>query len=96
MAVAEAPPSNGVAVRESRSDAYPQWDSHPDNGCSVAPKCVECPLSMCRYEYPTGLRGLRNLDRDKGIREMFPLTSVTVIAAELGISERTVYRVAAA
>lgn len=82
-------------MRVARSDSLPEGTEYQDDGCEVASKCVECPLLMCRYEYPTGLRGLRNLDRNKNIREMAPLTSVTAIAAELGISKRTVFRVVA-
>jgi hypothetical protein len=25
----------------------------PDNGCSVAPSCVECPLPDCQYDVPS-------------------------------------------
>lgn len=66
----------------------------PDRGCSVSPKCVECPLERCRYEMGGGgLRAALNLTRDQSIRTSREKGKRTdEIAIGLGISKRTVYR----
>lgn len=33
--------------KEDRTD-------HPDKGCSLAPRCLECPLPRCRYDPVNG------------------------------------------
>lgn len=38
-------------VRRMRRSGYHE-DVMPDTGCEIAPRCLECPLPVCRYELP--------------------------------------------
>lgn len=77
-----------------RADALPEGSFYPDDGCSESPSCLECPLPMCRYEYPGGLRSLMNIARDQKIVGLRTLGApVAVIADEIGVSRRTVFRI---
>ena len=79
-----------------RFDAYPEVFRYEDHGCEVAPKCLECPLPVCRYTLKGGLRAVHNMVRDARIRERHAAhTTASAIAVEEGISLRTVYRVLA-
>lgn len=76
-----------------RGDGLPDFFRYQDDGCEVSPKCVECPLPMCRYEHASGLRGVLNMARDEEIWQMkragvYP----PEIAKSLGVSLRTVFR----
>jgi len=68
--------------------------SFSDDGCDVCPKCLECPLSACKYDDPrpyrvwllkrrvtTVMAHARNGDKP------------AVIAVALGVGERTIRRV---
>ena len=80
----------------TRPEAYVDGRNFwPDNGCEVAPKCLECPLPVCRYEEPGGLRAILNFDRDDRIREKHGTMSAASLAQEEGVSKRTLYRVLA-
>ena len=76
-----------------RSDALPENTTFLDDGCDVHPHCLSCPLFECRYVFPGGIRGMRNLLRDKQIRAMkdsgIPRAEIAFV---LGISQRTVDR----
>lgn len=77
-----------------RADAYPEHLRYEDDGCSVSPKCTECPLSMCRHEAPGGLRQILNVARDAEITKRSRAgVSAAQIATEFGVSKRTVFRV---
>jgi hypothetical protein len=69
----------------------------PDDGCSVAPSCFQCPLPDCKYDAPS--------TRDAYLRDQALLAIFrqhqnlgTTVAAELtaqavGTTDRNVYRV---
>lgn len=85
--------------RAIRSDALPENKVYQDDGCEVAPKCLECPLSACRYDVPGGIRTLRNIDREaqlladwRGDGGAEPLT-VDELAEKYDVSRRTVFRI---
>ena len=78
-----------------RRDALPEHLEYHDTGCSIAPRCLACPLPECwmveRRPPP------RNLDRNAGIVEMRAAgMPIAAIAAAVGKSQRTVKRVLAA
>ncbi|MBK6664493.1 MAG: hypothetical protein IPG47_17650 [Thermoflexaceae bacterium] len=74
-------------------DRVPERTHFRDTGCDVAPACLRCPLPVCRYDVPAR-QVLRASDRRERIREMTlaGLSSVQ-IAAVLGISVRSVFRI---
>lgn len=66
-----------------------------DQGCSIAPACLSCPLLQCKYDTPeippTKLRAI--VQRATRIREMRRLNlSVEEAARRWKITTRTVYR----
>ena len=84
------------ALRWARRDSLPEQMDYPDMGCDAAAHCLECPLPRCRYDVPGGIRVLRNVPRDAGIREARARgESVALIGARFGVSRRTVFRVLA-
>jgi len=85
------------ALRWARRDALPECTEYRDTGCGAP--CVaslDCPWPRCRYDVPGGIRVLRNVPRDAGIREARARgESVALIGARYGVSRRTVFRVLA-
>ena len=69
--------------------------SYIDTGCSLFPKCLECPLPRCRYDMRAWEQGLpsmiRNLKIKQGLNEG---RTIKELAEEYGLSERTIWRVA--
>lgn len=78
-------------ARKVRADAYPENTTYVDNGCSLAPACLTCPLAVCRYDAPpqSQERGKRKEHaralRDSGL-------TAGQIADVLGVSTRTAFR----
>lgn len=72
------------------------WDEiPPDDGCEVAPKCLECPLPQCKYDDPSGhLRQLRQ-QKDAQILEGMKQRNLSVDEAArlFGVTTRTIFRV---
>jgi hypothetical protein len=81
-------------ARRARSDSLPEHTRYRDDGCSIHPTCLTCPLPRCRYEEPGGLRALFNAQRDRQIiRLRVQGVPVGDLAGRFGISRRTVFRV---
>lgn len=67
-----------------------------DDGCSLAPHCLTCPLPVCRYDLTDGHVSVRNIRRDHLIIAANAAgESVNTIAEAAGISRRSVFRVLA-
>jgi hypothetical protein len=62
-----------------------------DDGCEIAPKCLECPLPACRYDLPPKRAGA--LMREAQLRALLAegLTPDEA-AVKMGVSRRTVFR----
>ena len=77
-----------------RSDTLPENTRYKDDGCEASPSCLDCPLTLCRYDDPGWLQRESRRDRDN---EIFRLRqekmSVSEIAKKFGISTRTVHRI---
>ena len=61
-----------------------------DDGCSIAPECLQCPLPQCRYDDSYAELRVRN-DRFRKARKRG--MSHASLAAKFGISVRTVSRI---
>ena len=69
-----------------------------DTGCNLAPKCLSCPLPRCQFDqvalpaHQTQI--MRSASRAATIRKMYEERAMTrkEIAAELSVTERTVFR----
>ena len=83
-----------MALGYVRSDTLPENTRYKDDGCDAAVTCLECPLSLCKYDDPGWLQRENRRTRDD---EIFRLRSQQVSVAEIskrfGISTRTVHRI---
>ena len=77
-----------------RSDTLPENTRYSDDGCDVASACLNCPLTMCKYDDPGWLR---RQDRGQRDNEIFRLRKAGVPVPELAkqfkVSTRTVHRI---
>lgn len=64
-------------------------DIYHDHGCDISPSCLECPLARCKYDEP-GIAYVSSSEQVAELRQQG--LSVSAIAKQLGISERSVYR----
>ena len=72
------------------------WLMLADNGCRYAPSCLTCPFVRCRYDERGGIPGARRQERDAEIRRLREEGQApAVIAQQVGISLRSVYRIVA-
>jgi len=83
-----------MALGYVRSDTLPENTRYKDDGCDASFTCLECPLSLCKYDDPGWLQRENRRTRDD---EIFRLRSqqvaVTEISKRFGISTRTVHRI---
>lgn len=80
----------------ARKDSLPEYHDYRDDGCEVAPKCLECPLEQCRYDVDGGVRSIENAERDARIERRHRAGwDNNRIALSEGTSLRTVQRVLA-
>jgi hypothetical protein len=79
----------------SRGDALPEHIRYRDEGCDLSPSCLNCPLPLCRYDHPGGVRSLRTLGRDREIVRLRRSERVPIdaLARRFGVSRRTVFRI---
>lgn len=70
----------------------PEFTDYPDNGCDLAPRCLECPLPACRYEM-LPKQGAAWVLAERIQRLIDQGLTADQVAADLGISRRTVFRV---
>lgn len=77
-----------------RSDAYPELVNYEDRGCSVAPRCLSCPLEVCRYDLPRHFRAhAQKLKNHAAIRQaMVASANPADLSAATGLSKRTIHR----
>lgn len=66
----------------------------PDNGCSLYPGCLSCPLPRCRYDLPHGQKAL---DDEARIKERLRAWashkgSVRAFAEKHNVHRATIYR----
>ena len=69
-------------------------DFPPDRGCSLAPRCLECPFPQCRYDGEGTAKRLSFVLRGEEaarLREEEGLT-IAQIAERTGCTKRAVYR----
>ena len=99
----------GERAAEIRSDEYPLNDGddetpaqdqlpehcqYRDEGCELAPSCLNCPFATCIYDEPGGRQHFARRLRDKEILRLFTIEKqgVAELAALFSISQRTVQR----
>lgn len=77
-----------------RSGMLPEHTDYRDDGCEVAPACLECPLVRCRYDERGGRKAMEARERHHEIRTAYldGNTDVDSLASEFHVSRRTVFR----
>ncbi|MBI5289949.1 MAG: helix-turn-helix domain-containing protein [Chloroflexi bacterium] len=81
-----------MVAAHPRGDAYPEGATYRDTGCDIAPSCLRCPLPSCRYDEPLHVAASRER-RARVVALWDGGLAVGAIAVEVGLSERSVYRV---
>ena len=82
-----------AATPPVRVDALPEHSVWRDTGCDVSPSCLRCPLPVCKYDDPGYLERQRIAARQERVRKLRSRgMNVVAIAAELGVSARSVHR----
>lgn len=70
-----------------------EYEYYPDNGCEVAPSCLNCPLPKCVEDVPKGKFYWKKNEQVKEITKLFcEGRNTKEIASLLNISYRTVIR----
>ncbi|MBI4300982.1 MAG: sigma-70 region 4 domain-containing protein [Chloroflexi bacterium] len=80
-------------VNRELVDNLPEEYPYKDEGCDLAPSCLSCPFSACRYD-ETNFRP--SLPRLRG-QEVWRLRyeqglSIADLAGRFGVSKRTIHR----
>lgn len=68
-----------------------EMDEYVDEGCDLAPRCLECPLPACKYDLGRK-QGASVLKEQEIARHLAAGLSVDETAAAMGMSRRSVYR----
>ena len=91
---ARRPERRGDAV-ERIADPLPDYLEYCDQGCSLFPSCLQCPLPRCRYDEQEGGRRPATRLRDGELLRQRRLAgkSVAELARSFGVSTRTVQRI---
>ena len=80
-----------------RSDALPEDTDFPDTGCSIAPRCLRCPLARCIEEEPqrAAARLAAFARRNREIAYIYRRYHPTIdmIATTYGLTRRQVFRI---
>lgn len=85
----EQPRSPSVRTRGSTEHSV-----FSDTGCELSPTCLNCTQAICKYDDPSWTKRLDLKARDARIVSMRKDgMTVKEIAKEVGVSERTAYRV---
>lgn len=67
---------------------------YKDDGCDVAPHCLECPLEQCRYDNSRLILRIRHIARDGEISRLRAEgASIKKLMAQFGLSKRSVHRI---
>lgn len=87
-------PDERPRSRSDRRRGLTEQSVFPDTGCELSPTCLSCTQARCKYDDPDWSKRLDLKERDNRIVKLRDggLT-VKQVAAKVGVSERTAYRV---
>jgi len=76
-------------------DLLPELYPYRDDGCEVAPRCLQCPLAQCKYDDPGWLQREQRQRRDSEVQAVRVRERLTVpqLARRFALSQRTVFRI---
>jgi len=81
-------------LHDTKWDVLPEHFTFLDDGCEVAPHCLECPLERCRYDVHGGARRLRAETRDAEIRQQHKEgANIKALTQKFALSRYSIYRI---
>ena len=89
------PQNVGATRRVALPDRLSDYSDYRDEGCDLAPSCLECTLPRCRLDIQSeGRRGTKMLRDSEILRQLrLERKSVSELAHDYGVSVRTIYRI---
>ncbi len=79
---------------ERALDLPPEYCSYGDDGCDLAPSCLNCPFPRCRFDAPgEGMRQVKGRRDRKLVRLRQEGAGIAELARRFGVSKRTVHRI---
>ena len=89
-------PSRGRGRGKRADRAFPADNGilFVDDGCEHSPRCLDCPLEVCKYDIPPS-KSVRDVDVKRArTRELLESgLTVQLTATEVGFTERTVWKI---
>ena len=67
-------------------------DIYTDNGCHLAPSCLNCPFPVCYLDDAAAVNTHQRLLRERDELSAVEFYSPAVAARKLGVTERTLFR----
>ncbi|HEX77490.1 MAG TPA: helix-turn-helix domain-containing protein [Dehalococcoidia bacterium] len=81
-------------TRDEPQDLPPEYCQYRDEGCALAPSCLNCPFPRCAYEEPGGVSQKRKRLRNSEVLRLHQEgVSPQELAQSFGVSKRTIYRI---
>jgi hypothetical protein len=75
------------------TDLPPEFCHYRDEGCELAPACLDCPYEKCVYDEPGGKQHRIKDMRNQEISRLYHAGKVVAeLATMFGVSQRTVHR----
>ena len=80
-------------LKKVRSDTLPENTNYQDNGCDISQSCLNCHLTLCKYDDDKFSVGKNKLNRDKEIYKINSEgKSITDLSKKYNLSIRTIQR----
>lgn len=80
-------------INDYQPDILPELTRYRDDGCSVAPACLACPLPACRYDTKADPAIAARAKRNAAIREAHAAgITMADLSKQFGLSKRAIHR----
>ena len=81
-------------IHTEQQEGYQREEFYEDNGCEVSSKCLECPLSQCKYDDAWAFDEMRRHVKDLYLCTLIQTQNLSVneAAKRLKVTERTIFR----
>ena len=80
-------------LKKVRSDTLPENTNYKDNGCDISQSCLDCHLTLCKYDDDNYSPGKNKLNRDKEIYQLNSEgKSIIDLSKKYNLSIRTIQR----
>jgi hypothetical protein len=77
---------------DAESDLLPEFSHYQDEGCDLAPSCLDCPFTECKEDQPHGRDKLSKKDRNAEIVRLHLVKkkSLQYLADKFHLDRRTI------